>query len=191
MKPRPIAFVLYVLTVIVLALTVSRGRVAICVAVGGLIAPASRAAVPKRPIPLYIGFGLLMGYCFWLGVYAMRFRDGIVLILVLLVAVGAVWTLRKADWPSLIFATVAILISLALGMSLHNAKPDYEDEVPDRDNQTGFAMITVLSLGLCHTALGVAEKMEWREQSRQAKRSASKSKSKPQNPPPSSEDGVE
>ena len=152
-----VAISLHVVAISVLLLTVRRVMLVTCIAVAGLIAPASLAAVRNRPVSLHVAFGLLMGYCFWAGVSGMHQQLWIDLILVLLIAAGAVWTLKEPGVPSLIFAVVAISISLALGGALLRAGPNYDDPVPDRARQTGLTTVVVLGLGLAYVALGVAQ----------------------------------
>ena len=70
----------------------------ICLAVAGLVAPGEPGCrCGAKPLPLYIAFGLLTGYGFWFGVSAMNQRDWLSLLFVLVIVVGAVWSLREAE----------------------------------------------------------------------------------------------
>ena len=151
---------LHVLTVAVVLVNYQRAMLIFCLVVAGLIAPGSRAAVPGRPLTLYIAFGLLMGYVFWMGVSALNQQYWFLLILVLITAIGAAWVLQHPGVPSLIYTEIAILVSIAIAIQLFRAKPDFSDPVPDRERQTGITMMIMLVIGMLYTALGVTEALE-------------------------------
>src|SRR5438132_10376767 len=71
------------------------GMTVFCVVAGALIGCASVAVRPGRPVTLYVAFGLLMGYSFWMGASAISQQSYLLLVFLLVLAGGALWLLEQ------------------------------------------------------------------------------------------------
>jgi len=122
-----------------------------------LIACASVPAAPGKPISAYIGFGLLIGLCFWMTWSAVNQREWLAIFPALLLVSGAVWLLQMPGWPSFIFSGVTVLLCLGLAIVMYFQGPDFDDPVPDRARQSAMTTFGILFLGAAYTGLGFIE----------------------------------
>jgi hypothetical protein len=153
--------------VLVLLFLQTGGMTVFCVVAGALIGCASVPARPGRPVTLYVAFGVLMGYAFWMAVSAVNQRAVLSLVPVVLLVAGAVWLLEAPRWPAALFTGVAVLLSLGLAVLQYRQRHD-TDYDPEYVRHSAVTSLVVLSLGLVYLGLGSAEAM-WREP-RKAKR---------------------
>lgn|GEM_PF-3725502 len=174
---RVLGICLHVLTVGVLVGTVRQLMLAACLAVSSLIAPACWAAVRGRPVCLYIAFALVMGFCFWAGIGALYRQNWYLLILTFLLVVGSAVTLQFPGWPSLIFSSAAIFITLGISFLAVQEKPDYDDPQAQQAHKAVISVMIILSIGWVYSILGVVEHVLTKQQSRLAKK-AKKTKAK-------------
>src|SRR5262249_13008917 len=109
-----------------------------------------------RPITLYIAFGLLMGYSFWMGASSISSRNFLFLVFLLVLAGGAVWLLEQPRWPAALFTTIIVLLFLGLAVVhyRHAEETEYDAKLI-RDTQ--LTTIVVLSLGLIYAGLACVE----------------------------------
>jgi len=154
-----IAVVVHLLaaTALVLLFLKTRGMTLFCVVPGVFIGGSSVLARPGRPITVYVAFGVLMGFVFWLSASAVNMRSFLDLVFVLLVVGGAVWFLQVPSWPSASFAAAVALLYLGLSIAeyRHPAESLYFDDAHLR--RGALTSIVVLTIGLVYLGLGFAE----------------------------------
>ena len=145
-----------VITLIVLLLQ-NRAIAGWCIFPGLLIACASVAASPGRPLTLYGAFGALMGLSFYLGVSSIYSGDYLGLVPVLLLIVGVSWFLREPAWPSFVFSVVAVSLALGLMALLYHNRFELSDENPEFTVRFVRTSVVMLVVGTVYLAVGFAE----------------------------------
>src|SRR5262249_4423684 len=124
---------------------------------GALIGCAAVPARPGRSITVYVTFGVLMGYAFWIAVSAVNLGQLLDLVPPLLLAVGAAWFLQKLHWPSALFTRLVIPLNIGLAVLLYQNRPAYEGEEATRYVHTALTSFVVLGVGLVYLVLSFAE----------------------------------
>lgn len=139
-------------------LLINAGVIAgMCLVVGALIGAASSSAVPKRPRSLYVMFGAIMGYVFWLCISLLRRGDVLGLVPATLVVAGASWMLRSPSWASAIFTWAATAAALGLVAMWYQARFDVPDADPVLIAQGALTAAVLLGIGVVESAFGLAE----------------------------------
>jgi hypothetical protein len=159
---------LAVVAVVLLFLKTS-GMTVFCVVPGALIGCACVAAQPGRQITVYAAFGFLMGFVFWDCASIVNQKAFLVLIVVALIAAGAVWFLRSPTWPAVLFTAIAVLLRLAIAASTYRHRFDTEYD-PNYILRSVLTVAVVLSLGLVYLGLGFAETVVQKSSKRKGRR---------------------
>jgi uncharacterized membrane protein len=158
-KLRVASWVVLGLAAIALALLLGKtGAMAgWCIFPGILIACASVAASPGRPLMLYAAFGDLMGFAFWLGVSAINAGQYLDLLPALLLLVGVSWFLREPEWPSFIFTGVVVALCLGLMAYLYSHRFDLSHSDLELTVRVVNTSVVMLVVGAVFLAVGFIE----------------------------------
>jgi hypothetical protein len=153
-----IALAVHLLAAIALVLLFLKtgGMTVFCVVAGALIGCASVAARPGRAVTMYVAFGMLMGYAFWMGASAISQRAFLELVVLLLLVGGVVWLLQDPRWPSALFSGVVVLLCLGLAV-LQYTRREFSEYDPELVRRSVLTSYVVLGLGLVYLGLGLAE----------------------------------
>jgi hypothetical protein len=160
-KLRIASIVLHVGAALALLVLLSRAGVTAgwCIFPGVLIACGSVPTMPGRPVTLYVSFGILMGYAFWLAVSAINLGEYLTLVPALLIVVGSAWLLNEPAWASAIFTWVAVAFCLGLTILLHQNRFNYPADEIESIGRTVATSAVVLVVGLLYSLFGFAEMM--------------------------------
>jgi hypothetical protein len=152
-----IAIGIHAVAVVVLAVLwwTDGGLALVFLVPSALIGAASVRAVAGRPVTLYCGFGLLLGFGFWTLISAVRYGDPLIGVAALLLLAGSAWVLNDPGWPSLIFTGVVVALLLAVTLWMI----PYGDEIGESVRVRRMARLTfgVLTVGMAYACAAFAE----------------------------------
>src|SRR5262249_59518329 len=92
-----------------------------------------------------------------MGVSAVNQADFLRLVLVVLLAVGAVWLLQSPSWPAAVFTGVMVLLSPGVADLQYRHRDDWGAFDPDQVRRGAITAFGVLSVGLVYLGLGFAD----------------------------------
>jgi hypothetical protein len=153
------AIVVHILAAVALVILFFKtgGMTVFCVVAGTLIGGLSVAARPGRPITLYIAFGVLMGYVFWMGASAISQSAFLELLILVLLAAGAVWFLQDPRWPAALCTAVLALLLIGLAAVQFRQALQFIEYDPELIRRSALTSLVVLAIGLMYVGLGFAE----------------------------------
>ena len=141
---------------LLIALAEAGVAAAMCLIVGALIGLGSMGAQPGRPLALYLGFGVVLGYGFWMAVGAIHRHDYLEVIPAVLLAIGAAWMLGEPGWPPAIFmGIVAVLCFAGMGLTYQD-RYDIEESDAETIRRSVLFGVIMLVVGLAYLGVGFA-----------------------------------
>ena len=158
-KPLTIAsFALHVVSVVVIASTWVRFPIFIPwdIAPAALIGIASFTTVKRRPIPMFVAFGLLTAVAFWFTIGALRVQSVLSALPPLLLITGIAWMLQAPNWPSALFTLVAGLMFLGVLWLTYRFRFENDYSTPEVVAQMVISTSILVVLGLLQAGVGFA-----------------------------------
>ena len=153
-----IALAMHVVAAIALVLLFfqTRGMTVLCIGAAALIGCGAVPARPGRPVTLYITFGMLMGYAFWLAISAISQREFLGMVIVLLLVIGALWLLQDPRWPATVYCGVVFLLCLGMAGWQYRNRHDLEYE-PELVRKSALTSLVILGVAVVYLVLGFTE----------------------------------